>query len=55
MRRYTFETKKDKVKAVRAVLEFLVLAAIAVLVVDALTTNTAYVPYDRKDSSIVTG
>lgn len=55
MRRYTFETKKDKVKAVRAVLEFLVFAAIAVLVVNTLTTNTVYKPYDHKDTSIVTG
>ena len=31
MRRYTFETKKDKVKAVRAVLELLVLATVAVV------------------------
>lgn len=55
MSRYTFETKKDKVKAVRAVLEFLVLAVIAVAVVRTLSSSVAYVPYDPDDDSVVAG
>lgn len=52
---YRIETKKDKIKIVRAVFEWVVVIAIAVTAINALKVNNVYQPYDINDASVVTG
>ena len=52
---YKFETRKDKIKVVRAVLEGLVLLALLVAVIRALGVSKSYRPYDASDPEVVSG
>ena len=52
---YKFESKKDVVKAVRAVLEGIVLLLVLVAVVRSLWTHRSYQPYDPEDTATVSG
>ena len=52
---YKIETRKDKIKIVRAVLEGLVLLAILFVAIRALGVNTVYQPYDPSDPAVVSG
>lgn len=45
---YRIETRKDKIKIIRAVLEGIVLILAVVAIVKALTTDTVYTAYDRR-------
>ena len=52
---YRIETRKDKIKIIRAVLEGIVLILAVVAIVKALTTNTVYTAYDPEDTTVVSG
>ena len=52
---YRIETKKDKIKIIRAVFEWVVVIAIVFTAINALKVNNVYQPYDSTDVSIVTG
>lgn len=52
---YKIETRKDLKKAVRAILEGMILLAAAWMVVRTLTTNRVYQSYDPSDASVVSG
>lgn len=52
---YKIETKKDKIKILRAVLEGAVLLLALIAIIRALGTNNVYKHYDANDSSIVSG
>lgn len=52
---YKIETKKDKVKLIRSVAEFLCLLVLLVVILDALFVRTDYQPYDKSDTQIVSG
>ncbi len=52
---YRIETKKDKVKLFRSILQLAVLITLLVLVLRALFTFIEYVPYDPADKAVVSG
>ena len=52
---YKIETRKDKIKIVRAVLEGIVLLAVLIAAVRALGINSRYQPYDASDPAVVSG
>ena len=52
---YRIETRKDKIKIIRAVLEGIVLILAVVAIVKALTTDTVYTAYDPEDTTVVSG
>ena len=52
---YKIETKKDVHKIIRTLLEAVLLIVLAALVVRALTSIKAYVPYDMQDKTVVSG
>lgn len=52
---YKIETRKDKIKLVRAILEGLVLLAVLIAVVRALVVSREYRPYDASDPAVVSG
>lgn len=52
---YRIETRKDKIKIVRAVLEGIVLILAVIAVIRALTVTTDYTAYDAEDTSVVSG
>lgn len=52
---YRIETRKDKIKIIRAILEGIVLILAVVAIVKALTTNTVYTAYDPEDTTVVSG
>lgn len=49
------ETKKDVVKLVRSIIEFLVVLFLVFLIIRAMFVFTEYKPYDKTDKSIVSG
>lgn len=52
---YKIETRKDTIKLVRSILEAIVLIALLVLAIRALTVSKAYCPYDPIDPAVVSG
>lgn len=49
------ETKKDVIKLVRSIIEFIVILFLVFLIVRALFVFSEYKPYDKTDKSIVSG
>lgn len=52
---YKIETRKDKIKIIRTIIEGAVLLTVAVAVIHTLTTNRVYVPYNSGDKAVVSG
>ena len=52
---YKIETRKDKIKIVRTILEGLVLLAVLFAAIRALSISKNYEPYDPSDPAIVSG
>ena len=52
---YKIETKKDKIKLVRTILEAAVLLLVLFAAIRALSVTSRYTPYDPEDKTIVSG
>lgn len=52
---YKIETRKDKIKIVRTILEGLVLLAVLFAAIRALSISKSYEPYDPSNPAIVSG
>ena len=52
---YKIETRKDKIKIIRTILESAVLLTLVFAIVRTLNVNSVYIPYDPQDKSVVSG
>ena len=52
---YKIETRKDKIKIIRTVIEGAALLTVAFAAIHTLSTNRVYIPYDPKDKTVVSG
>lgn len=52
---YKIETKKDQKKLVRTLIESIILLLVVLLVITTLINVKKYIPYDKNDTSVVSG
>lgn len=52
---YKIETRKDKIKIIRTILESAVLLTLVFAIVRTLNVNSVYSPYDPQDKNVVSG
>lgn len=52
---FKIETRKDKIKIIRTIIEGAVLLTVAAAVIRTLTINRVYVPYNPDDKAVVSG